>query len=193
VTGIAGVLSAAPAVALESVPAIAAAAAHPDAELIALGREIEAFLPRYVIVSLESWVRGWRSYALAHERSGIAKPETEDEFARVDAAHKAASAELQCDAWDNAYLQLSPEDDRLTKAVRALPATTPEGLRVKALSVALANIILIAHDPDGMDYVEEIARDLTMSVLVSLGIQCPSSGFLGQRAAQIKGGSGSSG
>jgi hypothetical protein len=56
---------------------------------------------------------------------------------------------------------------------RSLPATTTEGLRVKWLSVALANIVLLAHNPDALDYTDEIARDLTASVLASLGINVP--------------------
>lgn len=178
-TLITGAAAAIPAAAIAAVPAFAAA----DAELIALGREIEAFLPRYVLVSLESCVRGWKAHALASERSGFPnkdRPITPGDIATAEAGrnkwteeHRVAETELDCGKWNEEYEQLGHEETRLIKAVRTLPATTPEGVRVKALTVALASINWIAHPRETLDYDEEIVRDLCEAVLANLGIQVP--------------------
>lgn len=178
-------VAAAPAVALASMPAIAAATVSPDAELIALGREIEALLPRYTVVCLESCVRGWKARELAAERSGWNKrsgtiPETEEEIKAVEAVYAAAmkeeiaaEIELGCDAWDTENERLTAEETRLVNAVTSLPAKTPEGVRVKSLAVALVGLILIAHDPDTLGWDEFAARDLALAVLAERGIKVP--------------------
>lgn len=137
-----------PAAALATVPALAAP--EPDAELIALGREIEAFLPSYLEATLRSCFLGWDAHHILNqilERAGT-EEHTNEEMLN---AHAEAEDHVGYPQWGKRADNMLGEATRLADAVAALPAKTNEGLRVKTL----AFVLLSPHSltiPIGSDY-----------------------------------------
>lgn len=75
---LAGTAAIVPATALAAVPALAS----PDAELIALGDELEALLRRYIPTLLGSCDSSWEAFELAKERAGVVEgvPTTDEQL-----------------------------------------------------------------------------------------------------------------
>jgi len=170
-TVVAGIAGALPAAAIGAAPAFGA----PDAELIALGRELEAFLPRYVPVFLRGYVLGWTAEAIARERVGFPKDRraTEQEWGRLREEIQIVEDETGLTENERIIDSMYDEADRLMDAVNAIPAASEAGLRVKVLNACLTNLWMLWHDPDGFDIGQRELRELVVATCAALGIALP--------------------
>ncbi|MFO1099742.1 MAG: hypothetical protein U1E81_16115 [Xanthobacteraceae bacterium] len=179
-TVLTGAAAAVPAIALAAAPALAAPAfASPDAELIELGRQLEAFLPRYAERLAEASISGWAAKDLARTRSGIADlPEgvspNPEQWRRYDEEIRIAERETGFLEKDAAWDAMASEADRLSQGINARMAMTRDGLWAKTLNACLMNLHVLRHD---MNDVEEggpsEVREMVIAVLAVLGAKLP--------------------
>ena len=86
------------------------------------------------------------------------------------AAEQRASDDLQYEEAEEEYSRMSWEEDRIIKAVNAIPAKTEAGLRVRALAVCLSRIHSLSHPPSQLDWCDLAARRMLESFISVLGI-----------------------
>ena len=152
-TVVAGTAGALPAVAAGAVPALPS----PDAELIALARELEVFLPRYVPVLLENWRLGREAHALSRGRTSLEELGIAEE-------------ETGFTASDRIYVAMCSEADRLMNAVNAIPATSEAGFKAKFLAACLTNPWMLTDDPEELNFGEREVGKMIEATCAVLGI-----------------------
>ena len=89
-------------------------------------------------MSLESCYLGWEVHARAARAARLEEKRqlgklTQQDLDVMRAAEQRASDDLQYEEAEQEYSRMSWEEDRIIKAVNAIPAKTEAGLRVRAL------------------------------------------------------------
>jgi hypothetical protein len=126
-------------------------------------------------VSLESCYLGWEVHARAARAARLEEKRQLGKLPQQDldvmrAAEQRASDALQYEEAEEEYSRMSWEEDRIIKAVNAIPAKTEAGLRVRALAVCLSRIHSLSHPPSQLDWCDLAARRMLESFISVLGI-----------------------
>jgi hypothetical protein len=169
-------LASAPAVAAVGMPAVASALSgfpgDPDAELLALGAELDAFYPEYLTsgtaanaASETAWIEAERS--LGFKREDDVTPELLETMFGV---REKSGAEAIIDK-DQA---ITGHVDEIHRKIIELPAHTLAGIAVKARAGAMLMLSDLWSEPAiDMDYDKFVMRRLIESILESAGIELP--------------------
>jgi len=136
--------AAAPALAL---PAVTLPGAHPDAELLALGRELERARAA-AETARGPWLDAHRRIEAALPRPGMRCSQAKYNRWRDqwEQAHAQPDVRRVCEVWNDA----SGKEWDIAEGIRDMPAHTMEGLSVKleAIETTLRNVV------DGVDSLE---------------------------------------